>query len=404
MNFARHIFLKTALLIILTFQLSTVFAETNSNGNAYNFHTTYSSETGDSVTISWRTNTKIQPYVMVNQKKTEGFSKPSAEGFQNHTRLENLQPNESYKFQCYSGNEEVNNGEFSIPDKNSAFSFACVGDIQIKGHNKNWQDASKWLKNKDINFWLPVGDLVQQGLDQNQWNDFFSDSQELCLAAPIMPVVGNHDTYQKDEKGGFWPTNYVAQFDLPKNSGVEGHDGLWYSFDYGLAHFVILNTHVHGSPKFADENEARKAQVEWLEKDLAKNKKQWIFASFHVPAYSSGPHGPDSIGFLKKEFLPIFDKYKVTAVFNGHTHAFENTVPIRNGKQVASYKEGTLYHNGAGIAYSAKAKGDKWFTEKVAPAERLPYTTIVTVKNDIVSVDTYNYRTDELIDSIKINN
>src|SRR2546421_76582 len=66
-----------------------------------------------------------------------------------------------------------------------------------------------------------------------------------------------------------------------------------------------------------------------LQTDLSKNENaKAVFVFFHVPPYSVGTvHGPDLE--IRKALCPLFEKYHVTAVFNGHEHIYYRTV--RNG-------------------------------------------------------------------------
>jgi calcineurin-like phosphoesterase family protein len=67
-------------------------------------------------------------------------------------------------------------------------------------------------------------------------------------------------------------------------------------------------------------------QIAWLEKELKASTSIWKIVVFHHPLYSSGGrHGSD---FLLREVLePLFVKYNVSVVLNGHDHFYERIKP-----------------------------------------------------------------------------
>ncbi len=67
-------------------------------------------------------------------------------------------------------------------------------------------------------------------------------------------------------------------------------------------------------------------QIAWLEKELKDSKEDWKILVFHHPLYSSGErHGSDTQ--LRDRLEPLFVKYGVSVVLNGHDHFYERTKP-----------------------------------------------------------------------------
>jgi predicted MPP superfamily phosphohydrolase len=67
-------------------------------------------------------------------------------------------------------------------------------------------------------------------------------------------------------------------------------------------------------------------QLKWLEDELQRSGDDWKIAYFHHPPYSSGDrHGSDEI--IRKTLEPLFVKYNVSVVFNGHDHFYERITP-----------------------------------------------------------------------------
>ena len=70
-------------------------------------------------------------------------------------------------------------------------------------------------------------------------------------------------------------------------------------------------------------------QMQWVEEELKKSGEDWKIAYFHHPLYSSAErHGSDLT--LRKTLEPLFIKYNVSAVFQGHDHVYERVKP-QNG-------------------------------------------------------------------------
>lgn len=141
-----------------------------------------------------------------------------------------------------------------------------------------------------------------------------------------------------------------------------GVSNFWYSFDYGLAHFVAFNgeTDYPNSPEapFAkhlkngetkikpnetystdsgpfgaikgDLNKVESyEQYQWLKNDLAKvdrKKTPWVIAMSHRPMYSSQVSGYQAN--MRTAFEELFLKNGVDAYLSGHIHWYERIWPI----------------------------------------------------------------------------
>lgn len=156
-------------------------------------------------------------------------------------------------------------------------------------------------------FVLHTGDLVANGLETAQWPTFFDIEHDLLRKAAFFPVLGNHERNSPHFHDFF---------------EVKSH---YYSFDWGKAHFIVLNTDVANA---ASGNEAREQfwteQVKWLEEDLQESEAaDFRFIITHHPPYTA--YGKAS--HMSKEaqsLVPLLEKYKVTAIFSGHDHTYQH--------------------------------------------------------------------------------
>ncbi|WP_336773588.1 metallophosphoesterase [Paenibacillus sp. MMO-58] len=156
--------------------------------------------------------------------------------------------------------------------------------------------------------------------DESGWENLFGEARQWVTAVPFMPVTGNHDEVDDHAE------RFVSHFNVPVNGSESSIVGTTYSFDFGEAHFVMLNT----ESKLKD-------QAKWLEQDLAATNKKWLIVSLH-----RGPYGGNQKESVLKQFVPLFDKYKVDLVLQGHNHEYARSYPLRNNK-IVSDAEGTVY-------------------------------------------------------------
>ena len=287
-----------------------------------------------------------------------------------------------------------------VPQQQNAISFAVVGDVQVKGPSDRWIKTAKWIAEKKPEFWFPVGDLVDEGLNPKQWEAFAEGEKIISAVSKVMPVLGNHEHYLKSADGKnaeAAPKIYFEHFDIPDN-GADILKKRCYYVKSNDCLFVVLDTNcidAGGDPKKL----VAEAETPWLRKVLSENKLKWIFIFTHAPFYSSGPHGSES-GWLKKEWCLLFDEFGVDAVFSGHTHAFEVTKPLKNGAIVEGGK-GTVYYNCAGITYSAKAKGD-WYSDSFQKEERKLQVATVEVNGDSAEINTWDIDSGTVISTVTL--
>ena len=176
----------------------------------------------------------------------------------------------------------------------------------------------------DAAFYIMAGDLVTRGAERNEWDSLFHNAADIYDRRTLVPVIGNHEC-----QGG-QPRLYLEQFALPHNGPSTIEPEHAYSFEYGNVLFVIL-----------DSNLEPATQTSWLEQKLAQTKATWKFAVYHHPAYSSGGNR-DNLE-VRAEWTPLFDKYHVDLVLQGHDHAYLRTYPLKGGRRVTDSKSGTVY-------------------------------------------------------------
>jgi purple acid phosphatase-like protein/calcineurin-like phosphoesterase family protein/PEP-CTERM motif-containing protein len=377
--------------VVVLLQLATPAA-----GQVGNIHTTFSGDPTSEVTVSWRTppfgSTSVEYGLDASLGSTAtGTHFLSSGGFQHHVPLTGLDAGTTYYYQV-GGIGPVSTFKTAAAGSHH-FRFAAIGDVQgAEAISGDWVNASTFLAQQDLTFWMPLGDLVQDGGTQAQYDAFWGGCTALSQSVPIMPIIGNHDRYGY-EAG--WPQNYLDQLRLPDNGNVD-YQGHWYDFEIGDMHFTALNNGPEGGPLTREEASA--VEVAWMDQVMGATDKKWKFVSLHTPTFSTGGHGGEN---LNSTYRPTWESHGATAVFSGHTHSFETTYPIRDGELADSWDEGTFYYNSGGINSNAGVLGD-WFSSCWQSEGDTPLVGIVDVSPDEVTVTTYNYMDGSIFHQVTI--
>ncbi len=278
--------------------------------------------------------------------------------------LEGLRPATSYVYRVGSREKDLWSewSEFrTAPDAAEPFVFLYMGDPQIGLDFWGELLQSAYARHRDAAFHVISGDLVNKGSYRNEWDMFFAGARGVFDRSPIVPTPGNHD-YDKRETPGM----YLDMFALPQNGSKNIPPELSYSFEYGNALFISL-----------DSNRSPSAQAEWLEKQLADSKATWKFVTYHHPAFS--PKANRDNPEIRRHWTPLFDRYGVDMALEGHDHAYMRTYPMKDGKRADVPGEGTVHVvSVSGTKYYALEPRD---CAEVAFADTSTYQVIAIATN-----------------------
>ena len=219
-------------------------------------------------------------------------------------------------------------------DDDSRFSFAVMGDSGDGGGAQ--LEVAGLVESLRPDLILHTGDVVYpRGAEKDYDRRFFGPYGAFITEVPLFPVLGNHDV--QDGNGAAFLRNFYPPLCSPRSTKR------FYSFDWGGAHFVALDSELYHDDRGATPEE----QKAFLERDLAATLKRWRFVFLHRSPYGSSRHGPDEK--IREDLGPLFARYGVDVVFSGHDHAYERTVPIRGVTYVVSGGGGRrLYRAGKG--------------------------------------------------------
>ncbi len=219
------------------------------------------------------------------------------------------------------------------------FKAIIFPDSQCGGDYDTWGQVARaaFERNPDAAFFVNVGDLVDNGEDSAQWQDWLTQIEDFMPAVPFAPVMGNHETYSRAWKVRA-PVAYLNYF-APPDNGVENFSRRFYSFDCGAAHFVILDS--QWQELGSDVIDAQKS---WLRADLAATDKPWKIAFIHkdVLQYriNGRPERREGFSDVGEHFMPEFESLGVDVVFTAHLHTYRNRGRLKNFRDDDT---GTLY-------------------------------------------------------------
>ena len=214
------------------------------------------------------------------------------------------------------------------------YSFAVITDTHLneaedrcsspfdvnRRANRRMRYVVRTLNQREVGFVINVGDLIHPvpalperyakaaGLFHEQVKD---------LRHPLYLVPGNHDI--GDKPNNWAPAagicdDYLALWDA--HFGADFH-----AFDHEGDRFVVINAQLINSGL-----DREKAQVDWLEAELAASQGKRIFLFSHYPPYFSAPdevENYDNLGEPGRSWLlDLLERHDVEALLAGHVHNF----------------------------------------------------------------------------------
>ncbi|KAH1291834.1 hypothetical protein KXW98_002860 [Aspergillus fumigatus] len=270
---------------------------------------------------------------------------------------------------CYNGTSTELPGGGPVPDEYRK--PLPAGEIPNQGgpqggdmsvlYESNWDLWQQWLGN--VTRKIPY--MVLPGNHEAACAEF--DGPGNVLTAYLNNGVSNGTapkanlTYYTCPPSQRNFTAYQHRFRMP-GPETGGVGNFWYSFDYGLAHFISMDgetdfanspqwpfaadikgnethptaseTHITDSGPFGAVDGSYKetksyAQYKWLKKDLAsvdRKKTPWVFVMSHRPMYSSAYSSYQKN--LRAAFERLFLQFGVDAYLSGHIHWYERLYPL----------------------------------------------------------------------------
>jgi len=248
--------------------------------------------------------------------------------------LEALKPDTLYAYRVGTDHHWSEWNQFKTASNgDSPFKFVYLGDPQeeVKSMCSRIFRAA-YKKAPDAAFWLFVGDLVDNGDKDEEWDELFYALGWIPRMTPMMLLPGNHEYPDKRTlQGKAYKLFHLwrPHFTLPEN-GPRGLEETVYSLDYQGVRFVMLNG-----------NEKIEEQAKWLDGILTDNPQRWTIAAIHQPIFSTAKYRNEST--LRNQLLPIFEKHSVDLVLQGHDHTYARSYRIKSSAMTGDDAKGTVY-------------------------------------------------------------
>ena len=191
----------------------------------------------------------------------------------------------------------------ALPNKDGSLKFGVLGDFGT-GAPSQYQLAEQMAK-LHARFKYEIVVLVGDNLYGSERPQDFQKKFEipykplLDAGVKFYACLGNHDAREQ---------RYYKLFNM--------NGKLYYTFDAKpeVRFFFLEST--YPVPE----------QIQWVEQELKASSNDWKIVVFHHPLYSSGErHGSDLR--LREVLEPLFLKYNVSVVLNGHDHFYERVKP-----------------------------------------------------------------------------
>jgi predicted phosphodiesterase len=263
----------------------------------------------NSVTVLWEVSEPCAGEVRLHEHQQPPRIIP-AEGASDNVYelvIDGLTPGRRYRYEVACGSE-VEQGEFATaPVPGMPFSFVVFGDSRSNAGAHRM--VVERIRREVPDFLIGTGDMVDDGSQERQWQEFFDIERDLLRENVLFPAVGNHDRQGR----GRTADNFRKYFALPENSLDPER---YYAFTYGSARFLVLDSNAY-SFSLTD-------QTLWIERELQSARLdprvEHVFVIMHHPPFSVSLHGGQTD--LRERWTPLFEKYHVTAVFSGHDHVY----------------------------------------------------------------------------------
>jgi predicted MPP superfamily phosphohydrolase len=243
----------------------------------------------------------------------------------------------------------------ALPNKAGSFKFAVLGDFGT-GSKEQYQLADQMIKlHGQFKYGLVVlvGDNLYGSERPQDFQKKFEIPYKPLLDAGVKfyASLGNHDAREQ---------RYYKPFNMDGN--------LYYSFNPSPDVRFFMFESTYPEPE----------EIAWLEKELKASTSNWKIVVFHHPLYSSGDrHGSDLR--LRDALEPLFVKYNVSVVLNGHDHFYERVKPQKGIVYFVVGSGGQLREGNIDRSSGITAKGfdtDQAFMAAEITGDQLYFNTI----------------------------
>lgn len=357
----------TAMLICLMMLMSVPFTAFAASNEVSRVAVTINGDSDTSRGISWYTDGKCDSIVQIakaddgleSAKTYKGSCTKAMEKYVHKVTVDSLEPDTKYVYKVGDGESWSENGYFTTSSKESdTADFIVIADVQAS-KEENFQKAAVVMKKAtetmpEHDFIVNLGDFVNDCTNE-EWDSYFRNFAFANMNTTLIPIAGNHE-------GNLQWGKFNNMFNIGAAKGSITTTGCYYSFDWGDAHFSVLNSN--------DMYPMSQQQLNWLKNDMRASDAQWKIILMHRSAYSAGKNinKPDTV-VMREVLLPIFDELDIDVVFAGHDHMYFRTKQVE-GDKVQLCESVTEVYNGEATEFMLNPAGTVHILPSTAGTKR----------------------------------
>lgn len=268
------------------------------------------------------------------------------------------------------------------PEDSSKFSALVFADTQFwtlaEAVYGTSLERDAFAQNPDAAFAINVGDMVDAGSSEADWEERDRQGKDIYMNKTYMPVTGNHES---------WNYAVYNHFNLLKPQSCKGEAGVYYSFDYGNVHFIVMDSNEAG---WESTTRFTQAQINWFLADAAATDKPFKVLLMHHPMYAGLPSGEPWLKPYREYFPKLITQAGIDLVLTGHTHCWARTYPLKDiegmSTQVAKEEFYETTINGHNYKATVNPDGTYYLTLAMSgPRQNSPSADAATIA-DLLAV------------------
>jgi len=261
-----------------------------------------------------------------------GISNNSKRSYtENKAVVSGLTPNTTYSFRVGNEGAWSEIGRFTTAKATPApFSFVYTTDPQANTYAmfdiSQITTHAAFRRYPNVNFWLNCGDLIETAGSTNsewEWEQLFETQQDIFLKYPFAPIQGNHDV----------STNLNFRHHFNMEALPFDNDGSTYSFIYGNALFMAINSEKYNNNTYTD------TLINWISATVRSHPEvKWRIVYYHKAIFTgSSSHQNDADAKTwRTKMSPVFDSLQIDIAFQGHDHIYEVIGSVSDKQVVAN--------------------------------------------------------------------
>jgi hypothetical protein len=221
-------------------------------------------------------------------------------------------PEVDRKASAFVGPAPTTKEVLALPNQPGSIKFAAIGDSG-RGHKPQYEISAQmqaFHEVFDYDFVVMLGDNVYDGGTPKDYRDKFELPYKPLLddGVEFYATIGNHDSVNQP--------NY-------KPFHMNGHRYYTFKADSSLL-ARLTDTDVHYY--MLDTETLDRAQIAWMDREMARSTARWKIPVFHRPIYTSGRYAVPA-RIYRAALERYFVRHEVRVGLSGHEHFYQRTTP-----------------------------------------------------------------------------